>query len=94
MAEFVRVRWIGLKPARESSIAAHRFDPERHEELDKPAVDDRGEPLPAKYHTTVDEAAAARWPGRQESTAPEPFAAPAEALADDGHQASETEESN
>lgn len=93
MADWKRVRWIGLEPARESTIAAHRFDPEKHEEVDNPAVDKYGEPLPAKFHTTVDEAAAARV-ARRRTSSPASSATTAEAPAGDGQQATDPEETS
>lgn len=59
--EYLRVRWKGLKPGRESTIVAHRFNPEKHEKLaGKPTVDVNGRPLPPKFQTTIDEAAGRR----------------------------------
>lgn len=49
MTEYIRVRWVGLKPIRESTIAARRFDKDKHAKLDKPALDERGNPLPPKF---------------------------------------------
>jgi hypothetical protein len=95
MPEYVRVRWIGLKPVRESSIAAHRVDPDRHEVVDKPAVDLGGTPIPAKYQITVDDAAAARPRKRRtKRSAPKDAPAPAEDEAENGHQATDNEEMN
>lgn len=47
MPEYVRVRW--RETGHHSTIAAHRFDPERHSKLKSPAVDRNGEPIPPKY---------------------------------------------
>ena len=87
MPEYVRVTWKAT--GHESTIPAHRFDAKRHKKAGKDAVDRHGVPLPPKFHTTVAKEAAKRSATTTNSPAP----AEGEA-ADNGHQATETEETN
>lgn len=101
--EYLRVRWRKLKPVRESTIVAHRFDESKHIRLEgKPTVDINGQVLPPKFETTVDEAAAksparkraaAKKSAAKKTAAKKTTATPA-AAAGDGHQAPSNEENS
>lgn len=59
MTEYVRVRQAGT--GHELTVPLAHFDATEdgaYKRLDKDAVDAAGDPLPPKYHTTVDDAAA------------------------------------
>lgn len=63
MPEYVRIR--DKQTGHQFSIPAHRFDADRHAKTGRDAVDERGEPLPVKYQTTVNQAADKKKPGQK-----------------------------
>ena len=71
MTEYIRVRWVGLKPIRESTIAARRFEKEKHAKLDKPALDERGNPLPPKFGVLEKKASAASAAAKADKRGPQ-----------------------
>lgn len=76
MTEYLRVKWKAT--GHESTIPAHRFDGDRHDETEKPAIDGRGEPLPAKHKSP-----------RKSRRPSQPSADPVDG--DNGHEADLTE---
>ncbi len=55
MTDYIRVK--DKQTGHEFSVPADTFDGDAMTELDRPATDPGGEPLPVKYKTTVSKAA-------------------------------------
>lgn len=89
MPDYIRV--TSRATGHESTIPAHRFDAKKHKKAGKDAVDRHGDPLPPKFRTTVDKEAAKK---RPETTNDSSATGAEGTAASDGHQATETKETD